>query len=1261
MEFSKSVLILGSGGREHAIAWKLSQSSLLSPSATIYIAPGNGATALPVPPSSSHGPSIPMVNVPLSLSPSTFPALVAFAQAHHVGLVVVGPEDPLAAGVADAFLEAGIATFGPSAAAAQLEGSKAYSKAFMQRHGIPTAAYHAFSELQPALSHLRSLPPSSRLVVKASGLAAGKGVLMCPQLSDAVAAVAAMLGEEARFGDAGKSVVIEEWLDGEEVSVLAFCDGRTVRLMPSAQDHKRIFEFDQGLNTGGMGAFAPSAAITPQLQQLIASSILQPTIDGCAADGHPFIGVLFAGLMLTKDGPKTLEFNVRFGDPETQVILPLLDSDLLVVMLACIEGRLASIELEWKPRTVAACVVAVSAGYPEAYKKGKAIIGLDAIHHTDANPVTVFQAGTEYRREDRALVTNGGRVLAVTALAATVPAAFSLVYSNLEHVHFDGMFYRKDIGRVWHRPQSSQPLRLAVLGSTNGTDLLPILQAIKDGRLHASVEVVVSNVSSAGVLEKAKVAGIPAMTVVSKGKTREEFDREVIGVFQAYKVDLVLMIGFMRILSHLLIDAYYHRILNVHPSLLPLHAGGMDTDVHQAVLNARERETGCTIHLIDHGPVDGGPILVQKRCRVEAGDTAESLKRRVQALEGEAFIEAITMYADDQQLLTSLSQGMPAERHGVITLYRGNALTKAKAKRLRTELNEALSASGEQASIAAIDTEYSFYVDLHPGSTWTSIGEEKRRTLMWLLRETFEPGNLSRTSFLAGGQQEQRDAVVIEVGPRLSFTSAWSTNACSICQYSGIRVDRLERFRRYAFHTSAPLSPVSLSLVSSRLYDRMTEQILPSPLTSFHSLQQPEPCFSVPLLSQGLPALQKVNADLGLALDSWDQQFILDLFVSKLRRDPTDVELFDLAQSNSEHSRHWFFRGQLVVDGEVKPHTLMDVVKETLHAHPDNSIIAFADNSSAIVGHDTVVLQPTSALTSSTFALTHKRRHLLLTAETHNFPSGVAPFPGAETGTGGRIRDTAATGSGSLVSAGISAYCVGQLHLPRYELPWEDSDWTYPTNLASPLKIAIEASNGASDYGNKFGEPVVAGFSRSFGQRTAAGERREWIKPIMFSAGVGFIDEQHRAKGKPEKGMLVVKIGGPAYRIGMGGSAASSMAQGENSEVIAHPALSPHTLCGTICSPLAPASSAAMCGAMTGVGLQCRAARRRGDGAEGESRHPRLRGPRRRQPHRVHPRPGRRRLRQRAQGDRGPRRRPLRHPRHHRGRRHDERPRDMGR
>ncbi|MBI3593188.1 MAG: phosphoribosylformylglycinamidine synthase, partial [Nitrospirae bacterium] len=256
----------------------------------------------------------------------------------------------------------------------------------------------------------------------------------------------------------------------------------------------------------------------------------------------------------------------------------------------------------------------------------------------------------------------------------------------------------------------------------------------------------------------------------------------------------------------------------------------------------------------------------------------------------------------------------------------------------------------------------------------------------------------------------------------------------------------------------------------------------------------------------------------------------------------------DLSQSNSEHSRHWFFRGRLVIDGKAVPESLMEIVKEPYKRNPNNSVIAFKDNSSAIRGCEISTLIPEKPGDPSLFREENVTYHIIFTAETHNFPSGVAPFPGAETGTGGRIRDVHATGRGSLFVAGTAAYCVGNLHIPGYPLPWEHGSFVYPGNLASPLQIEIEASNGASDYGNKFGEPVVQGFTRSFGLRLPDGERREWIKPIMFTGGVGQIDARHTEKGVPEEGMAVVKIGGPAYRIGMGGGAASSMIQGENVE-----------------------------------------------------------------------------------------------------------------
>jgi phosphoribosylformylglycinamidine synthase len=326
----------------------------------------------------------------------------------------------------------------------------------------------------------------------------------------------------------------------------------------------------------------------------------------------------------------------------------------------------------------------------------------------------------------------------------------------------------------------------------------------------------------------------------------------------------------------------------------------------------------------------------------------------------------------------------------------------------------------------------------------------------------------------------------------------------------------------------------------------MTECPYPKPLTTFETGIKPEPVRIVPLMERGRAALEKINREMGLGLDDWDLDYYTNLFKNEIKRNPTNVECFDLSQSNSEHSRHWFFRGRLIVDGKEVPETLMKIVKSTYEANRNNSVIAFSDNSSAITGYDITTIIPEIVGKPSAFRETRRKYHIIFTAETHNFPSGVAPFPGAETGTGGRIRDVQATGTGGLVIAGTAAYCVGNLRIPGYPLPWEDASYAYPHNLASPLQIEVEASNGASDYGNKFGEPVIQGFTRSFGLRLPDGECREWIKPIMFSGGVGQMDSLHTDKTVARKGMLVVKVGGPAYRIGMGGGAASSMIQGEN-------------------------------------------------------------------------------------------------------------------
>lgn len=326
----------------------------------------------------------------------------------------------------------------------------------------------------------------------------------------------------------------------------------------------------------------------------------------------------------------------------------------------------------------------------------------------------------------------------------------------------------------------------------------------------------------------------------------------------------------------------------------------------------------------------------------------------------------------------------------------------------------------------------------------------------------------------------------------------------------------------------------------------MTEEVYATPLKTFKVDHAPEVVFTIPVCRDGRAALEKINSDMGLAFDEWDLDYYTQLFRDDMKRDPTNVELFDIAQSNSEHSRHWFFRGNIVIDGEAMPSNLFQLVKEPWKVNPNNSVVAFKDNSSAIRGFNVKPLLPVKPGNPSPLAPQERDWDLLLTAETHNFPCAVAPYPGAETGAGGRMRDTHATGTGSMMGAGTAGYCVGNLRMEGYEQPWEDLNAVYPENLAPPLQILIDASNGASDYGNKFGEPLVCGYTRTFGQRLPNGERREWLKPIMFSGGVGQIDHRHITKGEGELSMLVVKIGGPAYRIGMGGGAASSVASGSN-------------------------------------------------------------------------------------------------------------------
>jgi phosphoribosylamine--glycine ligase len=416
------VLIVGSGGREHALAWKALQSPRL---AALYVAPGNAGTAAVA------------QNVPISAENTG--ELADFARRENIDLVIIGPEAPLAVGLADVLRDAGCGVFGPSRAAAQLEASKAFAKDFMQRHGIPTAQAQAFSDYYEAVGYLLGIDVEpDGVVIKASGLAAGKGVIIPECADDAEAALRQILLDGA-FGPAGDVVVIEERLQGEEVSLLAFTDGYTVQPMPPAQDHKRLLDGDQGPNTGGMGAYAPAPVCPPELVEELTRTIMQPTIDGLRADGTPFVGVLYAGLMLTSTGPRVLEFNCRFGDPETQVVLPLLASDLLEIAEACADQRLDRVDVSWH-EAAAACVVMAAEGYPGTYARGSEV-KLPASLPAEA---AIFHAGT--RLSDDTIVTAGGRVLAVTAWGADLEVAMSRAYQVVETIDFEGCQYRRDIG-----------------------------------------------------------------------------------------------------------------------------------------------------------------------------------------------------------------------------------------------------------------------------------------------------------------------------------------------------------------------------------------------------------------------------------------------------------------------------------------------------------------------------------------------------------------------------------------------------------------------------------------------------------------------------------------------------------------------------------------------------------------------------------------------------------------------------------------------
>lgn len=415
-----NILVVGSGGREHAIVWALSKSPRVD---KIYCAPGNGGIA-------SLAECVPVKATDIE-------GMVAFAKDHPVDFVMVAPDDPLALGMVDAMEAAGIRAFGPRKNAAILESSKVFSKGLMEKYGIPTAKYKVFTNSAEAIDYVKA--EGAPIVVKADGLALGKGVIVAMDVETAVDAIQSMM-ENKKFGESGSRVVIEEFMTGPEVTVLAFTDGKTIVPMLSSQDHKRANDHDEGLNTGGMGAFCPSPKYTPEIAKTCMDTIFVPTVEAMNQEGRPFKGVLYFGLMLTPGGPKVVEYNARFGDPETQPLLSMLETDLLDIFEAVVDERLSDIELKWKPG-YACCVVMASGGYPEKYETGFEITGL----HSVPEDIAVFHAGT--KREDGKFLTAGGRVLGVTALSSTLKEAAAHAYDGVSHIHFKNAHYRKDIGQ----------------------------------------------------------------------------------------------------------------------------------------------------------------------------------------------------------------------------------------------------------------------------------------------------------------------------------------------------------------------------------------------------------------------------------------------------------------------------------------------------------------------------------------------------------------------------------------------------------------------------------------------------------------------------------------------------------------------------------------------------------------------------------------------------------------------------------------------
>ncbi len=611
------VLVVGPGGREHALAWKIGQSPRVE---RLYVAPGNPGTAQVA------------TNIPLAAT--DIAGICRFCTERRISLVIIGPEAPLALGLADALRRQGQRVVGPDAAAARIESSKSFAKDLMSRAGVPTAQYAVFDELTAARDYADTA--AYPLVVKADGLAAGKGVVMCEAPADAHRALQMMM-VDGIFGESGSRVVIEEMLCGAEVSLLALVDGERAVPLPLAQDHKRLGDGDTGPNTGGMGACAPVPFVGDAGRDALVRLTIQPVVRALAQSGTPYRGVLFAGLMLTAAGPRVLEYNCRFGDPETQVILPLIDGDLIPWLEAVAEGRLTG-EIPLRPLSAVGVVLA-AAGYPEQPKLGAPITGLGDV----SNDTLIFHAGTSLDAAGR-VVTAGGRVITVVGVGSSLLEAAERAYAT--PVTFDGMQRRGDIGwKVEGGP------RIGVLASGSGTNLQALLDASDNGSLDAEIAVVVSNQPTSGALQRAARRGIPALCIPLTDRrdlaARSQFEDQLLAALTPYRLDLVVLAGWMLVLSSTFLERCGCPLLNVHPALLPI-PDGETLDIPflrgahavQDALALGLPYTGVSVHHVTP-EVDTGPVIRRETVPILPNDDEESLHRRIKVVEHRVLPEAI--------------------------------------------------------------------------------------------------------------------------------------------------------------------------------------------------------------------------------------------------------------------------------------------------------------------------------------------------------------------------------------------------------------------------------------------------------------------------------------------------------------------------------------------------------------------------------------------------------------------------------------------